>query len=232
MSKIHIHVKDLDTPFIATVEPGEALLIGRAPDPTGIDWSLLPPQQPLSAGKNPGSDPTRYHCTQLVVPSPRVSANHLLVLHNGPALALYDLNSRNGSWVKLEQHSPIVIAEALEVSLSLAGPPSQERRMTRPANAEWTTTEDFGSSIKRALSAWLASYDITVQCVLGGAGSEAGAFPLADGEEIAVRLLGTSSVDTTALQEMVGQYVHDQNARFMQFHRSRRKRVPMAIAIP
>lgn len=63
MFRIHIQVKGLDAPITATVEPGEALLIGRAPDPSRLDWSLLQPQQPPHAMRNPHTDPAHYQCT-------------------------------------------------------------------------------------------------------------------------------------------------------------------------
>lgn len=219
MTKIRIQAKGLDRSISATVGPGAALLIGREPDPKRIDWTQLRPPLAACAMMNPRIDPDRYQLTTLTVPSLRASANHILILHDGPTFALFDLSSRNGSYIRLEPGHPVVMAGALEVALSLAGTPNHEGRLSRPAHAEWSSTTDFGAAIVRALTAWLAQHEVPVQCVLCPVDSSINALPLADGQAIMLRVQGTIPLSPDELHDIIGQYVHDQNARFMQLER-------------
>lgn len=230
MTKIRIQAKGLDSSISATIGPGTALLIGRAPDPKRLDWSQLRPPPSACDPMKPSIKPERYHLTTLPIPSPRASANHLLALKDGSTLALFELGSRNGSWIKLEPQHPVMVAGALEVALSLAGQPVTDLLPHRPANAEWTDTTDFGAAVVTALTTWSAQQDAPVQFQLDVVGSAAGRtaniLPLADGQAILLRVNGTMPCSIDELQQIASQYVHDQNARYMQLER----RVPGMVA--
>lgn len=219
MTKIRIQAKGLDRCMTATLGPGSALLIGREPDEKKLDWRHLYPQPSTCPGMNLCLDPGRYQLTTMTVPSARTSANHILALHDGRTLALFELGSRNGSWIKLDQQHPIMVAGALEVSLNLAGMQGSENRPKRPAGAEWNRPEDFGPAVVRALSAWFAQQDAAVECRVGAMDDSPNAMPLADGRAVILGVLNTLPFSIGEMLEVVSQYIHEQNARYMQLER-------------
>ena len=220
MIRILIHVKGLERPISATISSGDALLVGREPDPARLNWSQLQsPQSQHAHDASPRLDPKNYQLTSLVLPSPRASANHLLLLSDGPSLRLLDLGSRNGSWLNLDPYKPVTLNGALTVSLSLSGPLAPELRHSRPVHAEWKTKEEFGPAVVSAVKAWLAQNDMPVQCLLVPTANEPDALPLGDGQALILRLQGTMPVALSAMHEVVCQYVHDQNTRFLQLER-------------
>lgn len=219
MTRISIHARDLESSISATLEPGRALLIGRAPDPSRIDWGALLPQQAPCALMNPRTEAACYRVETFAVQSGRTSANHLLVLQDAAVTALYDLGSRNGSWVKLGPQRPIVMTGGFEVSISLAGTPTQESRLSRPKAADWREDEDFGTAVVRAIDAWLLQIDAPVHVVLKPVGSATSGFLLADDRAIELHEHGTLQLSITTLFELVSEYIHDQNVRWKQLQR-------------
>lgn len=219
MTRIHIQAKGLDQSMSALLQDGCALLIGRSPDPTRIDWHRL---RAVSKDGDIPNLPARlsdYHVSTLQIPSQRASGNHLFLLKEGATTAIFDLGSRNGTWVKLEPHRPLCVSGAMEVTLSLSGLLSHEPRMIRPAAAEWTAVEEFGPAVVRALNRWLVQHDAPAECILCAQSSDTQSLPLADGQSVSLRITGTLPFSMMEFQDTASQYVHDQNTRFLQLER-------------
>src|SRR5579883_3051579 len=149
MTRICIRVRDEEHTIHATLEPGHALLVGRAPDPSRIDWKSVA-SSPVGALARSFSDHSRM--TTLAIQSGFISANHLLVLRDNNTTLFYDFESRNGSWLKLLPKQAVVLSSEPEISVYLAALPREEPRMTRPYDAEWAHEEDFGPAVVRAVS--------------------------------------------------------------------------------
>lgn len=220
MTRIVIRSKDLTTPIEATLTAGEALLVGREPDPNRIDWASLPNSRASCVTLNPRLQASAYRVRVLCVPSPRTSANHLLILKDSSCTALFELSSRNGSWIRLDPQSPVILAGVNEISLALAGPPQHELRVSRPPDPMWSADAEFGAAMLRAIETWLADVDTSLTVVRRPAGSLAGSkttgIVLADESVLEIQEQGTLQVGSAAIIETLRSYVYEQNARHSQ----------------
>lgn len=219
MIRIHIEVKELGAPLQAEVGAGRALLIGRAPDPSRIDWSALDPQTAACALVSAQTHPGHYTIETLTIASNRISANHLLVLNDGAAAGLYDLNSRNGSWVKLTPQRSTILLPEPEVKVSLAGAPQGEPQLPRPRDAQWDQPADFGMAVAQCITIWLKQCELPVRVLLHPPGSAAQGLKLADEGFIELQEEGTLNISGSTLIDQVSEYIHDQNTRFSQIER-------------
>src|SRR5262245_36796961 len=96
MAVIKLRVPDSAEPLVLPLQDDVTLLIGRAPDVERLPAAL---QEEL-----------RGSPVQLVeVPSLRVSANHLLVRHADALARVWDLHSRNGTWLRLVPMYPVAL---------------------------------------------------------------------------------------------------------------------------
>lgn len=220
MTRIVVRSKDLTAPIEATLAEGEALLVGREPDPTRIDWAKLPTSRgpfPLLSAQ---LQPSAYRVRALHVPSARTSANHLLILKDATCTALFELSSRNGSWIRLDPQTPAVLAGAYEISLALAGPPQHELRVSRPPDPLWSADAEYGAAMLRAIQAWLADLDTSLMVVRRPAGSVGGSnttgIVLADDSVLEIQEQGTLQVGSAAIIETLRSFVYEQNARHSQ----------------
>lgn len=219
MTKVHIGAQEVGSPLSAELEPGGALLIGRAPDPSRIHWASL--VEPKTSGEI-ASGPLmidRYQLQMLTVSSGQVSANHLLVLAQEQTAALYDLGSRNGSFMQLVPQRPLIIPRESELFVTLAGRQTKESDRTRPQDASWQDVDDFGPSIVAALSNWFKDSRIPVRVVRHKRNARSDGFLLADDTIIALEEFGTLPVTGAMFVETVSDYVHAQNARYWQLQR-------------
>lgn len=218
MPTITIRSRDLAAPIAASLEPGAALLLGRAPDPARIDWSALPPGPSDGDEAHAAPDPADYALQTLVIPSARTSANHLLVLQRGAVTSIHDLGSRNGSWVKVEPQHPVRLHGGIEVSC-LVGTAQKDEPLLRPCDATWQSRAEFGAAVAAAIEAWLLQVDAPVRVVRHDPGQPSDRLALADGSTLEFAALGTLQIPASALYDRIGAYVHDQNARYTQIER-------------
>lgn len=126
-------------PASLQVEPGTAVLLGRAPNPerlSGADAEIPVVQHPLNDS--------------------RVSSNHALVSNDGRAVAIRDLGSKNGTWVKLAPGSCVRLESTDTVVLQLAGVSAQgvtgEVQLPR---LEWTEEAQFAEAARGAIVEYL-----------------------------------------------------------------------------
>ncbi len=215
MARINISVKGLQSALSVSLVPGGALLVGREPDESRIDWGALATCPAIS-------DPVNYNTYQvesLAVPAGVVSANHLLVLADHAATAVYDLGSRNGSWAQVEPLQPIVFGEGQDFSITLAHTPDAESPLHRPQDVEWSQNEDFARAVEQELTRWLHESELPVRVTLHPPHSRAEGFLLVDDSLIELQVQGTLEVPTGTLMSIISEYIHGQNERFQQLSR-------------
>lgn len=203
----------------AWIGNGEALLIGRRPEPARLNWEALWAQfSLLGNGFSPPAQPPRVHT--LVVTSSRASANHALVFAHGDVALILDLESRNGSWLRLGSGLPCALPLAGEVQLVMSGPGLSLSSRSLPPDAAWSSRTDFGHAVKQTLVRWLASTDPAFEVSLHPAGTVVPeGIPLADGQILQLIATGTLRVEAAELQNIIRRYLYDQNARYFQLER-------------
>lgn len=208
MSLITIYVPEAQEPLELSVEKGTALLIGRCPDIAQLDAEL---KHELIATQ----------VDHIVVSSPRVSANHLLVSYQGELLQLRDLQSRNGTWQQLPRQGSCSLMTSGEVVLTLSSTLLHNSELPGPQLADWSLPQEFAPALARAVAAWFTrlGLDAEVQVKAGGSLPEdALGLPLHSGEVLVVRL----SIDTTQerswqlVQERLVGHIHQENRRYGQ----------------
>lgn len=219
MPKIHIGALEVESLQSVDVEPGGGLLVGRAPDLNRIDWSSLVLPTSLSSSASTPESPDGYRLRTLTVASGQVSANHLLVLAGDDTAAVYDLGSRNGSFMQLVPQRPLMVRREPEILINLAGPHVQEPMLERPRDAKWKEATDFGPAVVAALCDWFREARIPVRVIRHDPYTRKDGLLLADDSIIELEDLGTLQISGTTLIEKVADYVHAQNARFWQLER-------------
>ncbi len=187
------------TPHALTrsLEPGEALLVGRNPDVARAGAAL--------DGWSTGT---------LTLDDDAVSSNHCLLWCAHDGVWAQDLRSRNGTWLRLSTH-PVALAGA-ELRVDLAGlhgaPTAAEGPFPRAA---WTGRDDFARCVADAIDAWLKDLGVDIRAHRVARGDAPGGlrFALATGDELELRASGTGTVDLRlpALAESVAAFVETQN---------------------
>lgn len=218
---IQIRSAEADLDVCVQISPGEALLIGRQPEPRRLDWSALRPllaQQGVVWATEPFTAP---QIRTLTLHSSRASANHVLVVAQKDQTLLIDVQSRNGSWLRLVPGQPCAAPSAGKLTLMISSFTAEPVLRSSPPDARWSQTTSYGREIKQALTGWLQSIEAAVEVVLHPANTEGGAqgFPLADGQTIELCPLGTLQVAPSELADKVRRYIYDQNARYWQLER-------------
>jgi hypothetical protein len=144
MPTIHIRHPAKSQPFARPLEPGEALLIGRSPDPSRVGISL-----------------DGWNAQTLTLDDDAVSSNHCLIWCAPEGLWVQDLQSRNGTWLRLSTH-PVALAGA-ELRVDLAGlheaPVTGDGPTARDA---WTGRDDYGARVAEAIDTWLRELGVDV----------------------------------------------------------------------
>lgn len=220
MTTIQVRSAEADLDVSVQVCPGELLLIGRRPEPGRLDWDTLRPlvtQQGviLETGKD-----TVPKVRTLTVQSSRASANHILVLVQKDKTLLIDVESLNGSWLRLAPGVPCAAPSGGDVTIMISSFSADSVLRSTPPDAKWSQTADYGTEIKQALTGWLRSNKTAVEVVLHPAGAEGSpGFPLADGQTLEICPVGTLQISSSELADKVRRYVYDQNARYWQLER-------------
>ena len=222
MTLITLRVRDHEQPQVVTIEPGMALLVGRAPDPARIERARRASRTKLR--NEPILEGFRIQLLRL--DSARVSANHLLITSSsdGGTVSMWDLGSRNGSWLRLSEGQPVSVAGGLDVVADLAGVTASDPRISTPRDADWTSEKGFGTAVVQALADWLRKLGVLAEILIVSSGSdEAGvsSFQLADDTALRVQppAAGTQDVMWPAILEQIRVYVHEQNTRYEQYQK-------------
>jgi hypothetical protein len=218
--KIALRLPGREGSIVLDVEEGEAVLLGRRPDPERLPPSLGDgrPVRPFPLGE------------------PAVSANHALVWIADGALHVQDLGSRHGSWLHVSADAPTAVGTAEGVSLQL-GPWPRERRVDAPRDAAWTSASDYGEAVVAAIDRWLRRRGMRAQLTrTPRAPTEIGAtrgdeldagIPLADGTALRMFPLSTTE-EWSTVEGDAYRYVIRQNAMFHAEESSRREGMILA----
>jgi len=208
MATIKLRIPDSDEPLILSLPPETTLLIGRDPSVERLPESL---KEELQGAR-----------VQLVeVPSLRVSANHLLVSHSDTNAKVWDLHSRNGTWLRMLPMHPVTLPGQVALSFDLAGSSTGTITLVGPPHSEWTTEQEYPASIARALGEWLHRTGVQARVALIPSGSvDEGEdiMPLADGSLLQVMppRSATFEVPWRMVIDCVRSYVNEENVRFEQ----------------
>ena len=202
---IWVRASGLEAPLGFRIEPQSVLLLGRHPDPSRLTATL----------KTELGD-RKILCGS--IPSTRVSANHLLIWHTGGALRLWDLASRNGSWVQLRAQQRFEVRGALVLALDLGQSGNAAPLDQLPKSAEWQSEREFSGAVAQALRDWLNVLDLHTEVSLefSPPAHADGCFALADGSELRVLPVGdaTHEFPWSGVLDRVRIYINDQNNTF------------------
>ncbi|HVV88051.1 MAG TPA: sigma 54-interacting transcriptional regulator [Kofleriaceae bacterium] len=228
MTKVWIHGPDGAAAEAVTLAEGEAIVVGRDPEPEGVRVEGAPAV-----------------ARRLVVASPLVSSNHLLVWCERGRVHARDLDSKNGTTVRLEGGAEVALAGAAEVHLMLAA----HRPSTRPAPPA-IGVADVGADVvagrlRDAIAAWRAQAGVRPELRVvraAGDGGDAVADPAGDGRfrlplveglalEIADRDMERTQIRWDALKAELFPYAYEQIAAFRACRAARAGR-PLAFSSP
>ena len=211
MSIIKLRIPDSAEPLVLQLPIDTALLIGREPSAERLDPALRKELRGTSI-------------REVTVISRRVSGNHLLVSRIDGAAKVWDLQSRNGTWLLLLPQYPITLPDEVDLTLELAGPAISTLLHVSPLEAAWTTESDYPAAVVKALGEWLQRSGVQAQVftTLSGPGQHDGddvdAIPVADGSQlhIAPPPTGTFEVPWRNIIDRARAYVNEENIRFEQ----------------
>ncbi|HYV46568.1 MAG TPA: sigma 54-interacting transcriptional regulator [Myxococcaceae bacterium] len=202
-----LHVKPGDQPpRELTIEPRQALLLGREPDPDALRGSL--------AG-------IQVHSVSL--PSNTVSGNHVVVWREDEAYCLRDIGSRNGTWVRAPSGAKVTVAGAdPREPLSLRLAVTEGVDLGEPPDAWPGAGGNLPSAVADALAAWFKQIGLPVQATVApreavpdAPGAEQ-ALVSVPGGSIVLTPHGTAAAQWSEVLERVHRYI----ARQTQAHRS------------
>jgi DNA-binding NtrC family response regulator len=200
---MRVDIQTLGCPSASvTVDPGERVLVGREPDEAAL-----------------GTAPDTSLKTQSVImASPSVSANHVLVFGDGATLSVADLGSRNGTWLRLPPRLNVVLPRPEAVSLYLALPPVSSAPDDL-ADSTWSGHADYAQVVCEQIEQWLRRRDLPARVapVRRGEDDSVGPFsrlPLANGVDLAVTPLRTMETTWLSALASIERYVARQNMLF------------------
>lgn len=188
-----------------TLRDGEALLIGRAPDPAELDPAAL--------------DGASVTLRAVTVPDRTVSSLHALVLRAGGRVVVRDLGSRNGTRCVLSE-SPASFGDLSELTLQVATARAPVSAAARPDDAVWREPAGFPAAVVDAVNRWLVAGRYPVRAALSRRGEARGWFaPIAITGEHCLSLQtdqpeGTVDPLWSGYVQTVVEYVHEQRGRF------------------
>lgn len=211
MLTVKIRIPDGLEPMRVTLPESAALLVGREPREDRLSPGAKEAAQAVSVQR-------------LTVASERVSSNHVLLVRQHGQVRLWDLGSRNGTWLRLGPEQPVQLAAAAgsELALELANVNKGSRLSGGPKEAEWTTNQEYAGAVLRAVNEWLRQSGLNARASVSGRGSgseEEECTPLADGSRLKLQPVQGLTVDTPwrVVQDKVNAYASEQNLRYEQF---------------
>jgi len=141
MTTIHIHPPDGAAAERFTLASDEALVAGRDPD--------------LTAGAAAAGAPAPTR--RLVVASPLISSNHVLLWRDQDSLYVRDLESKNGTYLGLQGGVDVSLRGPSEAHLFLAAPrPAARPAAPSPVSVADADADAFAHRLRDAVTDWLA----------------------------------------------------------------------------
>jgi DNA-binding NtrC family response regulator len=211
--RVIVRVRDLPEPLTYAVQPGSCLLIGRLPDPSRL----------VTETGELAESITGMQVLTARIDSPRVSGNHLLaVCAPGGNMSIYEMQSRNGTSLRLYPGQPVRLRGDVTVDLAFRG--GSVAMLGEPRPADWTDESDFGMQVVAAINEWLAPQTVDLRAELiapGKRDGEGSSFHLADDHTLLVASLSSGTYDPQigVLLDRIRVYIHEQNIRLEQFQK-------------
>lgn len=212
MAIVVLRIPDVEDGSELQIDEGEAILIGRRPEVAALPEGLRQELDCLRVRLHP-------------VVSPRVSLNHLLLCSTQLGLRVRDLQSRNGSWLRIPSTDwiplPIITDSVLEVALTSSW--FYGARPLAIPKPKWQETEEYGRSVVHCLQTWLEQQGMTAEIHIieqprSGDNEEHLTLPLSDGNLLRIHLIPDTTQERSFSQihEQIASYVHEENRRFQQ----------------
>jgi len=206
--RLCIRCFDLKEPIYINVRQGEVLLLGRAPEPGRVPI--------LQAEELQG-----YRITPVTVRSSCVSGNHAVLLCSSEGMRIWDLGSRNGSWLRLTPKREVAVPTQGDIELELAAVAQRDPLNVGPTDADWSRQSEFANAVTRALRSWLMLLELPVeieQSQLSAEEASTDSFLLADGTLLRLLNKQATTHEMTLLPavERIREYVNEQNTRYEQ----------------
>ena len=200
---IWVRASGISSPLTFHVEPQSALLLGRHPDINKLTSAL---KADLGLSK--------INCES--IPSSRVSGNHVLVWNTGESLRLWDLGSRNGTWVQLRSQQRLEVSGIQMLVLDLAQSSGDAQKLEQlPQTAEWQNDREFADSVAQSLRDWLRGLNLRAEVTVSFSPHDntEGRFALANGAEMHVVPMGdvTHKFLWSTVLDKVRIYINEQN---------------------
>ena len=206
--RLCIRCFDLKEPIYLNVRPGEALLLGRTPEPSRVP--ILQAEELLG-----------YRITPVTLRSACVSGNHAVLLCSSEGMRIWDLGSRNGSWLRLTPKREVAVPTQGDIELELAAVAQRDPLNVGPTDADWSRQSEFANAVTRALRSWLMLLELPVeikQSQLSNEEASTDSFLLADGTLLRLLNKQATTHEMTLLPavERIREYVNEQNTRYEQ----------------
>jgi DNA-binding NtrC family response regulator len=190
---------------VVAMSEAEGVLLGRSPD-----ISLL------ANHENGPPVPVRPR----PIASPSVSGNHAAAWLHGGALHLRDLDSRNGTWVRLPRGEVLRLSAGNDVFVRLASSASLAGTDAQPDPPRYLDRTDFGTSVAQSVRMWLHHHDVPArvwalpQDRVIEAPTGVTPIPLANGDILFIQVERTADVVFHERIAQVVRYIRAQNALY------------------
>ena len=191
-------------PESVEVVDSEVLLLGRAPDTSGV--------------ANDSGMP-RGSVRSVAIASPGVSANHAAVWSSDGALVVRDLGSRNGTWVRLSRGTTLRLPGSGSLRLRLGTEVRTAGQEPLPDPPRYTDASDFGAGMAEAVGAWLNRHHVHTRVWVGpedarSAPVAATPMRLGNGQSLFVQAIHTVDERFQERMARLCRYVAEHNALF------------------
>lgn len=186
MKRIRLLAPDRSQDEAILVREDASVLVGRVPDAASPALASFQASGGLTAH---------------TVDSPGVSANHLLVEARAGGVTTTDLDSRNGTWLRLPSRVPVEVVGVDEVELRIGFPSDRKEQKSFP-KIRSTDVHEFAEAMAEAVRAQISRTFPGAQVrVLKATEAEESSsrgcarYPLPGGLELDVRLTQTVDAD-------------------------------------
>jgi hypothetical protein len=208
MTAILLRLPDCEEDLSLDLPPSSAFLLGRDPNAARLDAPL---REQLAG----------YPIKAIRLVSQRVSANHLLLCHDGQQVRVWDLQSRNGTWVRVVPGHTLQLSADVQQTFELAGGTTTALRLIGPKEALWSANEEYAAAVLREVTLWFTRIDVNARISISTASKsepDGESLLLADGTKLIVSHSRGETVELPwlAMVERIRTYVNEQNIRYEQ----------------
>lgn len=200
--RIKVKVPGVDPVEDVTLPVGDTLLVGRRPDVA----ALRSERPALPLGK----------IQPLSLPSESVSRHHVLVESTEATTVVRDLQSTNGTWIRLARGQSLALAGSAPLHLELSLETAPLKVESEPEQPRWRRHEDYAAAVCEAVSLWLGEIGVDLRvAVVSRSEPSNELIPLRTGQALAILGSGpTVNVSYNAVMPRLAAFVARQNEFF------------------